>query len=263
MRSYWLLLWILPIISVQSFGYDFTGIVRLPICSASLIRFDGSKDTDPSLVMTNGHCTSQTAPGAFLYHVALTKRPISIEFLNATGGHAGWTVSREIVYSTMTETDLALYRLDMSYAQIASSFGAVPLTLSRQAPKVGDAVEILSGYFHSGYSCAIEAFIPFLKESRWTDTDSMRYSRPGCDVIEGTSGSPLLLKNTRTVVGINSTKNEKGEICTWNNPCEVDANGKISAVLGYAYAQQTDLIYSCLNGNAELDLSVPGCLLPH
>lgn len=242
-------------------NYNFEGIVKMPMCSASLIQLEGAPDTNAALILSNGHCTGQIDPGTFEYQKQ-TRRPQAMNFLNSDGGSAGWEVSNEILYATETGTDIALYLMNQSYAEIFSSHGVRPLKLSSQHPHKNDSIDILSGYFQKGYSCAIEEFIPQLREDKWTFTDSLRYSRPGCDVVEGTSGSPIILRGTRTVIGINNTKNEDGAACTMDNPCEVDAAGNITHVKGYAYGQQAYLIYTCVNSNHEFDLSIPGCLLP-
>ncbi|MEN0059976.1 MAG: hypothetical protein AAGB31_14140, partial [Bdellovibrio sp.] len=109
----------------------------------------------------------------------------------------------------------------------------------------------------------VEAFVPQLKEAQWTMQHSIRYSRPGCEVIGGTSGSPVIRSGSRIVVGVNNTGNESGRNCTMNNPCEIDENGKMTAHKGYTYGQQTYWVYSCLNQYNEVDLQTPGCLLPH
>jgi hypothetical protein len=46
-----------------------------------------------------------------------------------------------------------------------------------------------------------------------------------------------------------------------NNPCEIDSAGNITAQKDFSYGQQTYQVYTCLNQNNEIDLSVPGCKL--
>jgi hypothetical protein len=51
-------------------------------------------------------------------------------------------------------------------------------------------------------------------------------------------------------------------MCTLNNPCEVDQNGKTTATKGQSYGQETYWFTTCLaSGGRTLDLNVPGCLL--
>ncbi len=92
--------------------------------------------------------------------------------------------------------------------------------------------------------------------------DSIRYSKKGCEVYGGTSGSPVIAKGERVVVGVNNTGNESGKLCTNNNPCEIDVNGNKKVLKGRGYAQQTYWVYSCLNEEFDIDLSKQGCNLP-
>lgn len=242
--------------------YDFEGIVALSNCSGSLIQLEGANDANQGLILTNGHCleTGFANPGQFKYKQPSTR---SFTLLKIDSSNAGRVSATELVYSTMTGTDIAIYKLRETYAEIKAKFGIRPMILSSQHPTVGTSMEVISGYWKRGYSCAVEAFIPQLKEAGWTMTDSIRYSRPGCETIGGTSGSPILQAGTKTVIGINNTGNEDGQRCTMNNPCEVDKDGNISYVQGYSYGQQTYQIYSCVTATNDIDLSVPGCQLLH
>ncbi len=243
-------------------SYDFEGIVALSNCSGSLVRFETSKDTDPAMVFTNGHCLESgfSEPGEVVVHKPSTR---TMALMDTQGMRIGSVHATEIIYSTMTNTDLTIYKLQETYQDILSKSHVRPLTLASHHPETAMPIEVISGYWKKGYSCSIETFIPALKEADWTFTDSIRYSRPGCETIGGTSGSPILLAGSRTMIGINNTGNEDGEKCTMNNPCEVDANGSIQYVKGYSYGQQTFWVYSCLNDHNELDLKKEGCALPH
>ena len=108
----------------------------------------------------------------------------------------------------------------------------------------------------------ISVVIPTLNEGAWSWKTSLRYSRPGCETIGGTSGSPIVEAGTQTVVAINNTGNEDGQKCTENNPCEVDRDGKVTYERGLSYGQQTFWIYSCLDKNLNFDLKTPTCRLP-
>lgn len=243
-------------------AYDFEGIVELSNCSGSLIQFENAKDTDPGLILTNGHCleTGFPEPGTFVYGRASSR---SFNLLNTKSERVGRLTANMIVYSTMTKTDLTLYRLTESYAAIQAKYGIRPLILASRPAAEQTPISVVSGYWHRGYNCMIEKYVTQLKEDRWTWDGSLRYSRPGCEVIGGTSGSPVVAAGSRTVVGVNNTINENGRKCTFNNPCEVESDGTISYQKGFGYGQQTYWIYSCLNQNNEVDLSVKGCLLPH
>jgi V8-like Glu-specific endopeptidase len=241
--------------------YNFEGIVGLSNCSGSFIRLENSRDTDNAMVLTNGHCLESGMPGA---GQVVYGKPSNRTFkLYNTTEVVGRLNATQIIYSTMTKTDMTLYKVKETYAEVKAKYGVNPMTLSSQHPSVNDPIEVISGYWYRGYTCNIEAFINTLKEDQWTMNDSIRYSRPGCLVIGGTSGSPIVLKNSRTVIGINNTGNESGYKCTMNNPCEVDEKGTVTATRGFSYGQETYWLYTCLNQYNEVDLSVSGCMLPH
>jgi V8-like Glu-specific endopeptidase len=243
-------------------NYNFEGIVQLSNCSGSLIRLEGSKDSDLALVLSNGHCYEGgfIQPGKFLINVRSTRK---FGLMDAAGKTVANLRATSVIYATMTKTDITLYQLSETYAQILAQYNIRPLTLASQHAEVGQEIEVISGYWKRGYSCAVEAFVHNLKEGNWMWEDSMRYSRPGCEVIGGTSGSPVIAKNTRTVIAVNNTGNENGDRCTVNNPCEIDANGNVFYEKGYSYAEQTNLLYSCLDANNVFNFTQTGCLLPH
>jgi V8-like Glu-specific endopeptidase len=242
--------------------YNFEGIVGLDNCSGSVIRLENSRDTDNALVLTNGHCleTGFPKPGTYVYGKPSRR---AFRLFNAGMEAVGRLTATTIVYSSMTKTDMTIYKLSETYADIKSKYGVNALTLSSQRPTEKTQIEVISGYWKRGYSCEIEAFIPHLEEAGFTWDDSIRYSRPGCQVIGGTSGSPIIQKDTRTVIGVNNTGSDSGDMCSMNNPCEIDSNGKKTAYRGYTYGEQTYWVYSCLNQYNEIDVNVPGCQLHH
>jgi V8-like Glu-specific endopeptidase len=257
-----------PGMSVDSFpatfttDFNFEGIVGLSNCSGSLIRLENSKDGDQALILTNGHCLELgfPDPGEVIYGKPSSR---GFKLFGANNQVVGRLNATQVVYSTMTKTDMTIYKLEETYAEIKTQFGVNALKLSAQHPAVSDPVEVISGYWSRGFRCNIETFVSQLKEADWTSEDSIRYSRPGCEVFGGTSGSPIIRTTDRAVVGVNNTGNESGRQCTMNNPCEVDKDGKVTAQKGYTYGQETYWVYSCLNQYNEIDLGVAGCLLPH
>lgn len=246
---------------------SFDGIlaIRDPMggCSASLVRYEDSRKGDRALALTNGHCVEKgfIKPGTYLLNESSRR---SFKILDPRDGKTdiGSLKAEKIIYATMTKSDIALYRLTSTYAEIESKYGVHPLTLSSELTEAGLKIEIPSGYWRRGYACEVEAIIPMLKEDKWTWKMSLRYSRPGCETIGGTSGSPIVEAGTDIVVGINNTGNESGKKCTLNNPCEVDRDGNITYEEGVSYGQQTYWIYTCLDGGLNFDLAMDDCRLP-
>ncbi|MGW4277090.1 S1 family peptidase [Streptomyces seoulensis] len=239
---------------------DFAGTVSLSNCSGSVVRLPASADTDPALVLSNGHCleTGFPSPGQVITGQSSSR---TFGLLNSAGTKVATLRANQVVYSTMTDTDITIYRLTSTYAQIKSSYGISALTLSDTHPVAGTAIKVVSGYWKRIYSCNIDGFVYRLKEGDWTWKDSVRYTS-ACNTIGGTSGSPVVDTATGKVVAVNNTGNEDGQRCTENNPCEVDANGNVTVRQGINYAEETYQIPACFTTGNKLNLSASGCVLP-
>ena len=245
-------------------GFEHDGIAATSICSASLVRFKSSVDDDPAMLLTNGHCAKVPfgpflKPGEVLYR---TPFDLDADLLDKSGAAVFSLHSKLVLYATMTSTDVALLELTETYKQIQDAVGVKALVLANTAPTPGTPIQLSSGYWNRTYKCSVETIVPALKEDVYTFNESIRYSQPGCEIVGGTSGSPLISELTNEIIGINNTTNEDGESCTMNNPCEVDRAGHVTATKGRAYGQQTHWIYSCLDAQHKINLSLPGCLLP-
>ncbi|MFF4401732.1 serine protease [Streptomyces sp. NPDC001480] len=239
---------------------NFAGTVSLSNCSGSVVRLPSSADSDPALVMTNGHCleTGFPDPGEVIVGQSSSR---TFGLLNSSATRVGTLRASKVVYSTMTDTDVTLYQLTTTYAQIKSSYGISALTLQDTHPVAGTAITVVSGYWKRTYACNIDGFVYRIKEGDWTWKDSVRYTS-ACQTIGGTSGSPVIDNSTGKVVAVNNTGNEDGERCTENNPCEVDANGTVTVRKGINYAEETYNIPACFTTGNKLDLTLSGCTLP-
>lgn len=242
---------------------DYRGIVALDDCSGSLVRTPLSKPTDPALVLTNGHCYEGgfIQPGQVVTHQESSRQMNLFTAANPNSGTATLRAT-QVLYATMTKTDITLYELDQTFTEIQSRYGVEPLLITADHPAVGAAIQVISGYWQKTYSCQIDKFIYQLREGGWTSLDSIRYSEPGCETIPGTSGSPVVDAKTHVMLAINNTGNESGGKCTEDNPCEVDAQGNITYQQGWSYGQEVYWINTCLNGQGKFDLTTPGCALP-
>ncbi|GGU77905.1 serine protease [Streptomyces albospinus] len=239
---------------------DFAGTVALDDCSGSIVKMPTSQDSDPALVMTNGHCleSGMPSPGQ-----VIVDQPSSRAFtvLDKSAGELGQIQATKVTYATMTDTDVTLYQTGSTYAEIAQKYGIKPLELSTDHPAKGAGITVVSGYWKKTYTCSIDGFVPTLKEGDWSWKDSVRYT-PECKTIGGTSGSPVVDNTTGKVTAINNTGNENGEKCTVNNPCEVDDKGNVTVHKGTNYAEETYGIPKCFAAGNKLDLNAAGCTLP-
>ncbi|MFJ8308494.1 MULTISPECIES: serine protease [unclassified Streptomyces] len=246
--------------SAQAQAVDFAGTVALSNCSGSVVRAPGAQPDDPALVLSNGHCLETGFPAA---GEVITDQPSSRSFslLNGSGSPVATLRASKVSYATMTDTDISIYQLNETYAQIQSQYGISALTLNDQHPVAGSGITVVSGYWKRTYNCNVDGFVYQLKEGDWTWKDSVRYTS-SCNTIGGTSGSPVIDTATGKVVAVNNTGNENGETCTENNPCEVDGNGNVTIHQGINYAQETYIIVPCIGAGSTIDLSLPGCTLP-
>jgi hypothetical protein len=236
--------------------------IALSNCSASLARYPSSKDTDRAMMLTNGHCYEGgfLAAGQVLVNRASSR---SGKLLDASGRAVANLRADLLLYATMTGTDVALYRLTRTFAQLKSTTGLSALTIASAHPVDGHAISIPSGYWKTTYSCAIDGFASTVREGQWTWHDSIRYQYPDsdCQTIGGTSGSPIVDDTSLQIVGVNNTSNEDGLACTLNNPCEVSSDGSTTQTQGQNYGQQTYWFTTCLTTTNAIDLNKTGCLL--
>jgi len=239
---------------------NLAGTVALSNCSGSVIRFPNSLDTDPALVMSNGHCLTSgfPAPGEVIVNQSSSR---TFSLLNGSGTKVATLRASKLAYATMTDTDVSIYQLTSTYATIRSNYGISPLTVQNTHPTAGTAITVASGYWKTLYNCNIDGFVYRIKEGDWTWKDSVRYTS-ACQTIGGTSGSPVIDQATGNVVAVNNTGNEDGERCTENNPCEVSESGTVTVRKGINYAQETYQIPACFKAGNQLDLNAAGCILP-
>ncbi|WP_370933574.1 serine protease [Amycolatopsis sp. cg13] len=239
----------------------FTGAVALSNCSGSVVKPAATPMDAPAMVLSNGHCLEEGMPdpGQVIVGQASNR---SFDLLSPDGqSSVGTVTATKVVYATMTDTDISLYQLSDTYADIQQKYNVPPLELVNSHPQAGTPIDVVSGYWKQIYSCSIDGFVHELHENNWVWKDSIRYV-PGCATIGGTSGSPVVDRNTGKVIGVNNTSNDNGESCTLNNPCEVDEAGNTTVRPNYKYGQETYGIPACLTPANEIDLNQQGCTLP-
>ncbi|MFJ7996373.1 trypsin-like peptidase domain-containing protein [Streptomyces sp. NPDC096310] len=210
-------------------------------------------------MLTNGHCAEGewAEPGT-----ALVDRPADREvpIADRQGYPQATARAKRLVYATMTGTDIALHRLDKSYARLRAE-GAKVFRLTTSPVRAGDSLTM--AYTSLRLNCAAEAVVPHLREGRYQQDDSIHYATgEECAPWPGTSGSALPAPDGETVVGIHHTHNTAGEQCTDNNPGEVDQAGQVTSVQGRGYGQQVHMIAACLTKGSAAGPVRPG-LRPH
>lgn len=230
-------------------------------CAAAVVRVASSRPTDRALLLGNGHCADPRPPRG----KAFADRPAAgIVTVNGASGNAiARTSATRLLYATMTGTDVAVYRLAATYAELAEA-GVRPLRLAESGPTVGERLEMLSGgAAETTLTCRVAAVVPVLREAGYEQREALRYAGgPDCEPEHGMSGSPLVDPSTREVVAIHNTHVDgDGEPCSENNPCEVAPDGTVTAIKGRGYAQQTAGLTRCIVAGSRFDLAAPGCSL--
>lgn len=255
---------ITPAVATAQKRSGFSSTIRLSNCSAFLVRFPSSRSSDRAMMMTAGHCWLE---GRGLYDTkTVAHRPSSIEgtVLGRRGNEIGTVRTSRLIYATEEGTDLALYRLTGSFADVRTRTGARPLTLAASGPAPGSRLVMPAAGPGILYHCSVQAIVPSLLETGWTWHDAVRFTPgdPRCQTINGTSGSPLIDRRSGQVVALNNTiAPDDMTSCDAGRPCEVSAGGTRSAVPGARYAEQTSAVLSCVTPRRTLGLGQPGCLL--
>lgn len=232
-------------------AYD--AMAKIRNCSASVIQFEGQKDSDNVLLLTNGHCVSCNLSTTD----AIINQPYS-DVVTLYRGNTPLIVGSlsidQIVYATMTNTDLAILRTDLSYQNLQDKLRLAPRKISNQLPEKNDAVSVTSGHLEQHYRCQVDDIINAVREDQWQWHPAVRLKpSEACQIKPGASGAPVM-NNEGKIVALINTGNQEGQSCTLNNPCEIDASGQISVNKGAVYAVDTRMLNACFP-NGKLNLS--------
>ncbi|BFQ94353.1 serine protease [Gallibacterium anatis] len=235
--------------------YD--GMAKIRGCSAAVVQFEGQSDSDKVLLLTNGYCVSRELDAANAI-VDRAYSDIATVYRGNTPLIVGSLPIDRIVYATMTQTDLAILRTGISYAELKDKLRIQPRQIAQQLPSAGDAVHVVSGNLEQHYQCQIAAQVNAVKEDKWQWQPAFRLTpSDSCQIKAGASGSPVI-NSDGSIVAVINTGNQDGESCTLNNSSEVDGQGQISVKKGAIYAVDSHMLGVCLQGGV-LNLEEP-CL---
>lgn len=216
----------------KSMIYPQNAIAMTNGCSAFLLN-----SKEPTIV-TNGHCVGRIPNGVewkdkykekeFIFQSPVTKEQVVLH-------------SEKILYATMTGTDIAVMNLVEKWDEL-KKLGLVGLRIYPDHAKSEMEIVRVERYpVFSQYNCFIEKVIPKLTEAQWSWTNAFRHN---CDNWGGASGSAIIDKSSGLLIGIHNTANEEGKLCSENNPCEIDDDGKVEAYIGKGYGQRIDILSS-------------------
>lgn len=255
---------ILIFISTANAGDHFLNGMASLECSGAMVKL--GIQPGQIYLLTNGHCSKQyldeaysTHDGSIVHHKIKFSSPLQIKVF-ANYGLTRYLPFSELTYATMSDTDIALYKSDLTEAEI-NQYGIKIFSLEANEVQPNDSVRITSGFWQDTASCFVKQKLFQLKEFIWTWNKGFSLTSE-CKIRGGWSGSPVLSRAGK-IIGIVNTLNEKnlGD-CSLSNPCEVDPNGKTSHEHRTAYAQRTQDILTCIHRNGAFDLSLPSCRLP-
>ena len=237
----------------------FIGTARLPGCSGAVVRWPSALEEDPAVVITNGHCVRFPFLGA--REVLVDEKQFKkIELLDGRGQVATTVRGTRLAYASMYRTDLAVYELRESYADLATA-GVTPLTLAAEGPSRGDRIRVPSGYWTEQRTCTTTGTAYRVHEQAWDWWRSIRLpADDGCAIRGGYSGSPIISRETGLVVGIANTGYVGGRRCI-DSACEENRRGRVVMRRNMNYGQQTWLLTTCVGTDRRFDLSVVGCKL--
>lgn len=257
-HSYWLFALVAACASPTIDDEPFTGTAALnDSCSGAIVRFAQSTPDDVALLLTSGHCLELIPTG-----VVIRARPDdqSVQLFDRRGDMNGSIRTTEVLYATMTGTDLALVALDRSYSMLEADLDVRAMTLAASSPALDTEIVQTSGLHTRERFCTVEAIVDTVRESDWEWRSVLRYA---CPAQGGTSGSPVRDIATGEVVGVTGTTNTGGaDGCNRQSPCEVAADGTTEGLMGAVYGHQVHMLYSCLDADGTFDPDVAGCPLP-
>ena len=230
-------------------------------CSAGYADI-GRGGSEKAVIVTNGHCVS----GNLVARMALVNQPTSKIFaiFNAQGGRVNVTATK-LMYATLMDTDIALYELRETNAELAAK-GLTPFPFYDGQAPLGSRVRVTSGYWRETQECTLERRIRQLLEGFGSDisnpsvaTDAIALSST-CNIRGGYSGTPIIDEATDTIIAMAFTGSEGNEACAEGSPCEVNERGERTYRRGVSYAARVDQLADCLQ-DGQINLALPSCTL--
>ncbi len=256
----------MPALSAQA--VRLSGSVSME-CSANVVRFTG---VSPKLFLsTNGHCIP------YLLNSTLSARSslLVIEnllFSNREGRRSSTTVSiyneenllietraTVIHFATMYHSDVALIELSLTEEEARAKKIRV-LEVAQEEPRVGEEVDILSGFWGESLRCRVDRTEVHVLEDiyEWPRTISLTKQ---CPIRPGFSGSAIISKSSGQIIGVANSIALEGKPCQLNSPCEKTQAGLLVYKHNMAYGQRLQDFYGCFDEDGNFNLNLPSCVL--
>jgi hypothetical protein len=259
----------------QSLNGPFLGTGSFLSCSGSIAAFSDYKKYHFALFITNGHCTrrghkkprhprqSTRFEDTLLGPYEVIKNVPSNVDIHINNHKSTELVLKasELVLATMYKKDLAIYKLKKNYGELLESHNIEPFLISSSEELIAGEtiVEMISGLKYDYYQCKFSGVAPLVRESKWAWHDVLKMQGECSQSRGGNSGSPLVIANTRKIVGLHNSRYHGGTACSLFNPCEEGDDGQISVFRSGSYGQSLDELQLCRDKEGRLNPNVSSC----
>lgn len=234
-----------------------------PACTVALLNVEG-RDDAPAYVLTAGHCY----PDAKLFYGldwAVTDKDTDLvvrlnHFVDSDRSKRDVRV-RRVLFATQGRRDLAVFELDEMVGVLAKE-GFRGLKLSKESAAAGQSIIQVgvpvswvdkSEQFLHKVTCAIQKLADVQYGSFSFGTVYPGALVNNCSAVGGISGSPLLSKETREIVGVASLG------IPFGFPTLKTITG--DDVGNYNLAMPTEGLYHCFERTGFFNMALKGCPL--
>lgn len=235
-------------------------------CTAVFVRLSDNENA-PAYVLTNGHCVQDWDPNAVHIAEAVNHKVYFNVFKNTPDSARIEVAVKQIAYSTMKGTDLAIVELNSTVKQLMDK-DIQPLSIAQSVPAAGMPIQIFgiptenisSEEWRLRRTSGTQGQkIDKVLEFSWTWFDL--YANDASGIAGGNSGSPVFGSLADGVFGlINTTATKDATPCYLGGPCEPTASGTDYRI-GTNYALSVLAVPGCVNSAGKFDVNAPGCTL--
>ncbi len=251
----------------------FAAVARFASCTGFFIETVAGAPlpSSPAYILTSGHCIDLDPQQVFPNRApAASQAAVFNYFIDTTDRQVTFPAT-VIAYSTMKGGDLAVVELGVTYAELVSR-GIHPLRLASRTARSGEGV-VSVGIPRTG----IPADERFLRRADCAVREQVNvneftffwydfYPSDCADIKGGSSGSPLMLAEDFSAIGITGTSTADapgtgGDYdCYLNIPCELTAAG-YRRVPETNYTTPIAGIAACFNRDGRFNAGLEGCPL--
>jgi hypothetical protein len=234
-------------------------------CTAFLVDNGGGADA-PAYVISNGHCTHdwagiETTTLVHLGGAGNGDAEMAFDFFHDTPETVVGVAS--VPFATMKGIDLAVVELEATRASLAAR-GIAPLRWADALPAEGARISVvgaplLEPEFLRRSDCVDEGARAIMERNwRWPEVRRNRCD----DLVEGSSGSPVLDEHGRAFAVINTvTRGAQPDAACWlGAPCELDPGGDAFSP-DTNYAMPVTALAACFDDTGRLAIGREGCPL--